>query len=69
MQRVRCFSAAAVTPGAAYFDEQLGEFVLPYAAVRSASDPDAYLLDFLNSTYQAAHRLAGWPCSEQGESA
>ena len=62
------FSGQSVTPDAAYYDEQLGEFVLPYAAVRTASDPDAYLLDFLNSTFQAAHRLAAWPCSERGES-
>ena len=55
------FSAQPVTPAAAYFDEQLGEFVLPYAAVRAASDPDACLLGFLNSTFQAAHHLAGWP--------
>ncbi len=45
--------------GAAY-DEQLGEFVLPYAAVRSAADPDALLLDFSQQTYAAAATLAGW---------
>jgi hypothetical protein len=46
-------------PRVAYFDQQLGEFVLPYAAVRTASDPDACLLSFLDSTFQAASRLAG----------
>ena len=61
-------SRSVYLPDAAYYDEQLGEFVLPYAAVRTASDPDTYLLDFLNSTFQAAHRLAAWPCSERGES-
>jgi Family of unknown function (DUF5996) len=55
------FSGQPVTPDAAYYDEQLGEFVLPYAAVRAASDPDAFLLSFLESTFQAARRLAGWP--------
>jgi hypothetical protein len=55
------FSAQPVTPGAAYYDEQLGEFILPYADVRVASDPDAYLLSFLESTFQAASRLADWP--------
>jgi Family of unknown function (DUF5996) len=61
------FSAQPVTPDAAYYDEQLGEFVLPYAAVRAASDPDACLLGFLNSTFKAAYRLAEWPCTERGE--
>jgi hypothetical protein len=55
------FRDQRVMPEAAYFDDQLGEFVLPYAAVRAASDPDACLLSFLNSTFQAAERLALWP--------
>jgi hypothetical protein len=55
------FSRQPVTPEAAYYDEQLGEFVLPYAAVRAAADPDACLLGFLDSTFQAASRLAAWP--------
>jgi hypothetical protein len=59
------FSAQRVTPDAAYFDHQLGEFVLPYAAVRTASDPDSYLLDFLSSTFQAAYRLGAWPDSDR----
>jgi hypothetical protein len=57
------FSEQAVTPDAAYYDHQLGEFVLPYAAVRAAGDPDDYLLGFLESTFQAAYRTAGWPGS------
>ena len=55
------FSDQPVTPDAAYYDHQLGEFVLPYAAVRASSDPDATLLGFLDSTFQAAYRTAGWP--------
>jgi len=55
------FAGHPITPDAAYFDQQLGEFVLPYAAVRTASDPDGYLLDFLNSTFQAARTSAAWP--------
>ena len=55
------FASQPVSPAAAYFDEQLGEFVLPYAAVRTAADPDAYLMDFLNSTFHAARDLASWP--------
>ena len=38
----------------------MGEFALPYAAVRTAHDPDAALLEFLQSTYEAAADLAGW---------
>ncbi len=49
-----------VRPGEARFDEALGEFVLPYTAVRTAADPDAVLLDFLQSTYEAAARTSGW---------
>lgn len=55
------FGDAVVAPDPAYFDESLGEFLLPYTAVRSASDPDALVLEFLQSTYDAAARLADWP--------
>ena len=48
------FRAAKVRPDAAFFSEALGEFILPYDAVRTADDPDAALLDFLQSTYEAA---------------
>jgi hypothetical protein len=54
------FRERAVRPDAARYHEGLGEFVLPYEAVRTASDPDAALLDFLQSTYEAAAELAGW---------
>jgi hypothetical protein len=50
----------APTPAGARFDPTLGEFVLPYAAVRQASDPDALLLDFLDATYAAAANAADW---------
>ena len=42
------------------FDKGLGEFLLPYEAVRKANDPDAMLLDFLQSTYEAAADLGKW---------
>jgi hypothetical protein len=45
---------------AAYYDPALGEFVLPYRAVRTAADPDALLLAFFQDTYDAAAELAGW---------
>ena len=54
------FRKYAVLPDAAYYHEQLGEFVLPYEAVSTADDPDATLLAFLQSTYEAAADLAGW---------
>jgi hypothetical protein len=54
------FAAAPVAPSAAGFDAALGEFLLPYEAVRSAADPDAALLAFLQSTYEAAADLAKW---------
>jgi hypothetical protein len=54
------FSAAPVAPAQARFDSGLGEFLLPYDAVRSAPDPDAALMAFLQSTYEAAADLAGW---------
>lgn len=54
------FGEYAVKPEAAYYHQELGEFILPYEAVRSASDPDAALLDFLQSTYEAAAELQNW---------
>jgi hypothetical protein len=54
------FGDAKVQPAEAYFHETLGEFLLPYDAVRTAADPDAALLAFLQSTYEAAADLAGW---------
>ena len=54
------FRAARVKPDAACFSEALGEFILPYDAVRTAADPDSVLLDFLQSTYEAAADAAGW---------
>ena len=47
-------------PAHARFDEAYGEFVLPYAEVRAASDPQAMLGEFLQSTYNAAADLASW---------
>ena len=54
------FAEGEVEPDAARFDATLGEFVLDYEAVRSAPDPDAALLAFLRSTYEAAAELGGW---------
>ena len=54
------FRAAKVRPDAAFFSEALGEFILPYDAVRTAAEPDRALLDFLQSTYEAAANAAKW---------
>jgi hypothetical protein len=54
------FRATKVKPDAAFFSEALGEFILPYDAVRTAADPDKALLDFLQSTYEAAAISAKW---------
>ena len=54
------FRAAKVEPDAAFFSEALGEFLLPYDAIRTADDPDKALLDFLQSTYEAAAVAAKW---------
>ena len=54
------FGDVPVRPAAAGWNAALGEFLLPYDAVRNAADPDAALLDFLQSTYEAAADLAGW---------
>ena len=54
------FAAAKVKPAAAFFSQELSEFILPYDAVRKARDPDAALMEFLQSTYAAAADLANW---------
>jgi hypothetical protein len=54
------FSTAPVRPETAVFSETLGEFILPYDAVRAAPDPDAALLAFLQSTYEAAAEAGDW---------
>jgi hypothetical protein len=47
-------------PDGARYDADLGEFVLPYATIRAASDPDGLVADFLQRTYVAAADLADW---------
>jgi hypothetical protein len=54
------FRGTKVRPDAAFFSEALGEFILPYDAVRNAAAPDQALLDFLQSTYEAAANAAKW---------
>ena len=54
-------SEVRIEPEAAGWSRELGEFVLPYASVREAADPDAAVAQFLTSTYAAAARLLDWP--------
>jgi hypothetical protein len=54
------FRTTGVKPAGAFFNGDLGEFILPYDAVRAADDPDRALLDFLQSTYEAAAVAAKW---------
>lgn len=58
------FAEAAIEPEAACWFDGLGEFVLPYAAVRASASPDETLLAFLESTYAAAADGADWPRAE-----
>jgi hypothetical protein len=54
------FAQAPVRPAAAFYSSDLREFVFPYDEVRSAQSPDDVLLDFLQTTYEAAANLAKW---------
>jgi hypothetical protein len=53
------FAGWPVPAGSAY-DTGLGEFLLPYDAVRAAGDADGLVLDFLQATYEAAAERGGW---------
>ncbi len=54
------FADAAVAAPGAHYDATIGEFILPYDAVRQAASPREVLLDFLQQTYAAAADLAAW---------
>lgn len=54
------FAEARVRPAAASFNATMGEFLLPYAQVCAADNPKGLVLDFLQSTYEAAATLAKW---------
>ena len=54
------FAAARIRPDAAFYSSGLGEFILPYEAVRQAASPDDMLLEFLQTTYEAAADLGHW---------
>ena len=52
--------ADAPVPKPAGYDKNLSQFLLPYDAVRTAPDPDALLLEFLQATYEACADRAHW---------
>jgi len=54
------FAETKVRPGEAFWSGDMGEFFLPYDVVRTADDPDAVLLEFLQSTYEAAAETGKW---------
>jgi Family of unknown function (DUF5996) len=54
------YAQAMVQPAEAYYNTQVREFMLPYEAVRQASDPDDKVLSFFQTTYDAAADLGGW---------
>jgi hypothetical protein len=54
------FAEAKIQPQAALYEPKLREFILPYDAVRTAESPDAVLLDFAQSAYDAASKLGKW---------
>lgn len=58
------FADSEIEPSQAYWHDTLGEFALPYDAVRTAADPDRDLSSFLASTHAAAAELAEWDTSE-----
>lgn len=56
----KAFRAARIQPEAAFWHEELAEFILPYETVQESADPAATLMAFLESTYQATADLGGW---------
>lgn len=53
-------NVAPIRPEAAFYHQEMREWILPYEAVRVADDPDAMILEFLDSTYETAAALGGW---------
>jgi Family of unknown function (DUF5996) len=54
------FAGWKAEPEDAHYDSAAGEFLLPYSVVRRAADPEATLMRFLQSTYEAAAELGHW---------
>jgi hypothetical protein len=54
------FADYPIQPEEAFYNSQMGEFILPYEAVRQADNPDEVIQSFLQSTYEAAANLGNW---------
>ncbi len=54
------FGQAGIKPDTALYDQELGQFILPYDAVRQSPSPDDDVLRFLQGSYEAAADLAHW---------
>lgn len=54
------FTGQPIEPPEAWFDQKLGEFLLPDAAVKASDDPNALLMSFLQSSYEAAAKTGDW---------
>jgi hypothetical protein len=54
------YEKVPIQPAQAYFHDKLQEFILPYEAVRNASNPEQTLLSFLRTTYEGAATLGNW---------
>ena len=54
------FAEASVAPPTAFYSTDLREFILPYDIVRQSRSPDQTLLEFLQTTYEAAANLGDW---------
>ncbi|HWS56766.1 MAG TPA: DUF5996 family protein [Pyrinomonadaceae bacterium] len=53
-------AARPARPAAAFYSQEMKEFLLMYDDVRAAESPEAALVEFLQSTYEAGADLAGW---------
>jgi len=54
------FRSASIRPAGAVFDHRYGEMLLPHDVVRTSTDPEAAVLEFFQTTYDAGADLAGW---------
>ena len=54
------YAQADIKPDGAYYHNELGEYILPYSVVQASDNPDSTLLDFLQTTYEAAADLGNW---------
>jgi hypothetical protein len=54
------FGEQPVKPAGAFYSIEMGEFLLPYEIVQQADNPEEVLLEFMQSTYEAAANTGNW---------